>query len=918
MRLQRLPGVGGSVAIALDPKSGRLYLPDTTSNAAVVIETATNQAQSVEAGTSPQTIAFNSATGTAFVCNYASASLTIIDTNSNSTTTISVGSQPVAVAVNPVTNTAYVVNDIDNSVSVVDGTTKAVTATIPIIYSNFHGIAVNPITNKIYVTDSASDQITIIDGATNNSVNVGVHGYPTGVAVDSATNKVYIANTNDGSITVLDGDTNVATIVAALQGITNVEINPNTNKIYVESNSTTSSGNTLLILDGATNQTSTTPVTSTPNFNGGLALNRQTNRIYVAAAEGNNGDSGSIAVIDGTTAKIMDYISVPGGAGAIAVDQVSDRIYVTDAMSNNVTVIDGATNTPVTILAGTEPYSLIVNSVTGRVYITDSGSNNISVITPEQLQAVPLNVNISGVTDSQTISIKNIFQTQNSSPSFTAQIASSYTSISASGITVNPPPSAVYYQVDGGAFPWTKAMAPNSTGSNPVTFNLCLANIPVGLHTLYLFPSYGDESAGSGSGNGTASSVEIGNIQGLTFLVMPGGTSSINPSASCASIEPPPTPSVTATTTDISSSANPQVLGSSITFTATVSPATTGSASPSGTVAFFDGASKLGTATLASNLTATFTTSSLALGSHFIAASYSGDSNFSGSSTGVLVESIVPAPLITTATAISASANPQTVGSTITFAATVGSSTTSSTSPSGTVSFFDGATKLGTATLASNLTATFATSLLLLGSHSITATYSGNINFAASTSAVFVESIVPLTATADFTITANPTSLVLASGASGTVSITAGAQGGFQGMVNLSCVNLPSNVSCSFQSPALSLNNNSQTTILTLSVKPTTQAQNASGDMSRSQFGVLAALCLFPGCGVSMLLIVPSRRLRSRLERLVVFFVLSGSVFALGGCGSGVYAVLQSIVVSGSMSGGELTHQTTVSLAIKQ
>jgi hypothetical protein len=67
-----------------------------------------------------------------------------------------------------------------------------------------------------------------------------------------------------------------------------------------------------------------------------------------------------------------------------------------------------------------------------------------------------------------------------------------------------------------------------------------------------------------------------------------------------------------------------------------------------------------------------------------------------------------------------------------------------------------------------------------------------------------------------------------------------------------------------------------------------------------------------------MLLILPSRRLRSRMKRLVVFFILSTSVYALGGCGSGVYAILQSIVVSGSVSGGELTHPTTVSLAITQ
>src|SRR5215471_6952621 len=74
----------------------------------------------------------------------------------------------------------------------------------------------------------------------------------------------------------------------------------------------------------------------------------------------------------------------------------------------------------------------------------------------------------------------------------------------------------------------------------------------------------------------------------------------------------------TRTTTALSSSANPSVPGQQVTFTATVSPAS-GTGMPTGTVAFSDSGSQIGTATLNSGGTATIVPASpLALGSHVI------------------------------------------------------------------------------------------------------------------------------------------------------------------------------------------------------------------------------------------------------------------------------------------------------------
>lgn len=91
-----------------------------------------------------------------------------------------------------------------------------------------------------------------------------------------------------------------------------------------------------------------------------------------------------------------------------------------------------------------------------------------------------------------------------------------------------------------------------------------------------------------------------------------------------------------ATTTAVTSSADPSILSASVTFTATVVQSG-GSGSPTGTVTFSDGSTALATAPL-TNGQATFTSSSLSVGSHSITAAYSGDANFTGSTSTALTQ----------------------------------------------------------------------------------------------------------------------------------------------------------------------------------------------------------------------------------------------------------------------------------------
>ena len=92
-----------------------------------------------------------------------------------------------------------------------------------------------------------------------------------------------------------------------------------------------------------------------------------TNRIYVpncGSACGGSGN-GTVTVIDGVF-NSTTTVSAGNDPYAVAVNPVSDKIYVSNYGSNSVTVIDGATNAASTISVGTFPRPVAVNPVTNK------------------------------------------------------------------------------------------------------------------------------------------------------------------------------------------------------------------------------------------------------------------------------------------------------------------------------------------------------------------------------------------------------------------------------------------------------------------------------------------------------------------------------------------------------------------------
>jgi hypothetical protein len=159
---------------------------------------------------------------------------------------------------------------------------------------------------------------------------------------------------------------------------------------------------------------------------------------------------------------------------------------------------------------------------------------------------------------------------------------------------------------------------------------------------------------------------------------------------------------------------------------------------PSSTVTFKDGAAVLGTAPLDGSGRATLTTSALAVGSHSITATYGGDTNFNGSSSTALIQTVNKNATTTT---LASSADPASVGQAVTFTATVSANAPGTGKPSGSVTFLDKGKALASVALDAAGHASYTTSALTQGAHQITASYGGNTNFAGSTSSALVENI---------------------------------------------------------------------------------------------------------------------------------------------------------------------------------
>lgn len=355
------------------------------------------------------------------------------------------------------------------------------------------------------------------------------------------------------------------------------------------------------------------------------------------------------------------------------------------------------------------------------------------------------------------------------------------------------------------------------------------------------------------------------------------------------------------TTLTLASSLNPSYYGETVTFT--VAASSVGN-TPTGTVTLIDETTgtTLSTMTLSSG-TASYSTSTLAVGSHLIEATYAGDSTDT-SATATVTQVVLT--VVSTSSTLSCSPNPAAYGATVTCTDTV---TAASGTAGGTVTFYDGTTSLGTATLTDGIT-TYTTSTLSVGSHTITAVYTRTDPYLGSTSNAVTEVIL-----GTFAMSLTPTARTIYTGEATTYTLTVTPGSGFSLDVALACSGAPTNATCTVAPTTITGGSGTAT----VTVQTTAPSQTASAKPSGLARGIPVLAC--------GLLLLATRRLRRARRWLVALlaFVALGTGTLITGCGGsgslsgGTTAGAYTITITGTATSGSvvITETATTSLTVK-
>lgn len=365
----------------------------------------------------------------------------------------------------------------------------------------------------------------------------------------------------------------------------------------------------------------------------------------------------------------------------------------------------------------------------------------------------------------------------------------------------------------------------------------------------------------------------------------------------------------------LTSTPNPSFAGQTVTITAAV----TGVGStvvPAGTVTFYSDLTIIGQATLDANGHASTTISTLSLGLHTLTFVYSGSLGFIASTSPPVVQLVNPQGSTTTLTV---APNPAGTGQPVALTAAVSLSNTGTAI--GTITFFDGATQINQSTLDASGHATYTTSSLALGTHSLTAVYAGNASYGGSTSPAVSELIETL----NFSMTLASPNVTLPTYQHTTTSITLASLGSFADNVNMSCGNLPAFVTCIFTpTPAVLASNGTATVSFYLdtdSILGGSVNGPIHGSLAPPPASTRLALLLSP---FTLLTFLGFRSRARRPTLLVVAAILTLPVaLLLTACGSSVIIPIPAatpgtytipITATGASTG--ITHSTNLTLQI--
>lgn len=414
--VQTIPVGEAPAGAAFDPLNGLLYVANHGAATVSVISPRNDSVvATIPAGFNPVDVAVSLSNGNVYVSNEASANVTVIDDQNNTVlTSVPVGAGPLGVAYSPSDDAVYVADNGSDAVSIINTTTNAVGSPVPVgttpvavapgpgaVYSvnsaaynlseirtsshtvvntleiaaSPRGMAYDPTNGQLYIPLGGNDSVAVVNTATNHLVTLIRTGLePSLAAYDPLNGMVYVDNHMSDTVSVIDPASNtVTTTIPVGEGPTSMALDPSTGNLYI------GGGHIYVVevLNTTTNTiTNTIPVGNTPY--GLIYAPVDGGRVYVTNYRSNN-----LSIIDPATESVIGNYPVGTGPTLMAYDSANQLLYISSFGTNQIIPLNTSTDifaSPIGV--GMQPMGILSGGPGGLLYVTNYGSGNLTAISP--------------------------------------------------------------------------------------------------------------------------------------------------------------------------------------------------------------------------------------------------------------------------------------------------------------------------------------------------------------------------------------------------------------------------------------------------------------------------------------------------------------------------------------------------------
>lgn len=368
---------------AYDPTLDAFLLPWFEQHAVLVISPITGAVlKSINVTGSPSGVAYDTWTDLAYIVNRGSWNVTVLNVSSGrSTASIPLCCNQSTATFDPTTGDVYVLQGGAGTITVINGTTNRIVANVsdPACPDD---VAADSRNGQVFVANACYQNVTIINGSTHRYVgSVVVNGICSGIAYDDANGFLYVSDYSAAAITVINGssDLRLPSLIATSENLNGLQYDDLTGNLYA-----TDSSSVRFLVVHLLAANATTHLGSRALKPSSAAVDQPGDRLFIA-----NAGTDNVSVMNLSTDRLVGSIPVGRQPIGALFDPKNDRLYVADGLSRAITAVNASTGRWArTFYLNETPTEMTLDSATGRVLVLTAGtiatgySAHIAVIDP--------------------------------------------------------------------------------------------------------------------------------------------------------------------------------------------------------------------------------------------------------------------------------------------------------------------------------------------------------------------------------------------------------------------------------------------------------------------------------------------------------------------------------------------------------